>query len=139
MGYSGKPMDVGRNEMNLTLEIRVIEKFFKKEKQDRYIGFVSSDKNRQKFIRELSHLRDLQWNLFDEVSSFNPKQIQRLESNQACYVISEDASVDKTFIAVDKIHELTDSGNAFILVFGEAELLYYEGEPPFNRYMSKSH
>jgi exopolysaccharide biosynthesis protein len=125
--------------MDLPLEIRVIKKFFKKEKQDRYIGFVSSGKNRQKFIRELSHLKDLQWNLFEEVSSFYPKQIQGFKSNQACYVISEDTSVDQTFIAVDEIHELTDSGNAFILVFGAADQMYYEGEPPFNRYMSKKH
>ena len=134
-----RKLTVSRNEMNLPLEIRVIKKFFKKEKQDRYIGFVASEKNRQKFIRELSHLRDLQWNLFDEVNSFEPSQIQGSKSNQGCYVISEDASVDRTFISVSKIHELTDSGNAFIVVFGEAEQLYYEGEPPFKRYMSKRH
>jgi hypothetical protein len=123
--------------MNLPLEIRVIEKFFKKERQDRYIGFISSDKNRQKFIRELSHLRDLQWNLFEEVSSIELGQIENQKFKKCCYVISEDASVDQTFIDFSEINKLTDSGNAFILVFGESEQLYYEGEPPFNRYMSK--
>jgi folylpolyglutamate synthase/dihydropteroate synthase len=123
--------------MNLPLEIRVIEKFFKKEKQDRYITFVSSKKNRKKFIETLSHLKDLQLDLFKEVNTFDPEQIANYNAAQACYVISEDSSLDQTFLAVENINELTDSGNAFILVFGEAEQIYYEGEPPFNRYMSK--
>jgi folylpolyglutamate synthase/dihydropteroate synthase len=128
---------LAKNKMNIPLEIQIIKKFFKKEKQDRYIAFIASMKNRTKFIQTLSHLKDLQWELFKEVNSFDPKQIASNTAAHACYVISEDSSVDQTVLLVDNIKELTDSGNAFILVFGEAEQIYYEGEPPFNRYISK--
>ncbi|MGZ3912041.1 MAG: hypothetical protein ACXVBR_18285 [Flavisolibacter sp.] len=121
------------------MEIRVIEKFFKKEKQGRYITFVSSKRNRSKFIQELSHLKDLQWNLFEEVNSFDLKQITSYTPTQSCYIISEDSSVDQTSVTIGNIDLLTDKGRAFLLVFGEAEQIYYEGEPPFNRYISKKH
>ena len=123
--------------MNVSLEIRVIEKFFKKEKQNRYIAFVSSKKNRKKFIQELSHLNDLQWSLFQELKSFDIQQIDLRLSKGNCYVISEDSSVDQSSIPLADIDKLIDSGKAFILVFGDAEQIYYEGEPPFNRYLSK--
>jgi len=123
--------------VNISLEIRVIEKFIRKEKQSRYISFVSSKKNRKKFIRELPHLKDLEWNLFVEVNSFSPEMINHFDPRQFCYVISEDSSVDGRRINVSESFSLTNSGNAFILVFGEVEEVYYEGEPPFNRYFSK--
>jgi hypothetical protein len=123
--------------VNIAFEIRVIQKFIRKEKQSRYISFVSSKKNRKKFIRELPHLRDLQWNLIGEVKSFEPAMISNNDSVQLCYVISEDNSVDGHTIDMSEVMALSNSGNAFILVFGEAEQVYYEGEPPFNRYFSK--
>jgi hypothetical protein len=123
--------------VNTTLEIRLIEKFIRKEKQERYVSFVSSKKSRKKFIRELPHLTDLQWNLFVEVNSFDPAMIDNYDRGQFCYVVSESTSVDGRTLLLSEATSLTNSGNAFILVFGEAEQVYYEGEPPFNRYFSK--
>jgi hypothetical protein len=123
--------------MNILLEISVIEKFFKKEKQDRYINFISSSKNREKFIQQLCHLKDLKWELFQEVSSFNISDIEKQYSSQLCYVISEEPSVDGTNIALEKVPALTNNGYAMIIVFGDADKIYYEGEPPYNRYLSK--
>jgi hypothetical protein len=123
--------------MNLQLEILAIQKFFRKEKQERFIGFVSSKKNRRKFISLLCHLRDLKWDLFQEVSSFDPDMVGNYTSNQTCYIISEDKSADQSYIPIDKIYSLENEGYAFILIFGEAEQVYYEGEPPDNKYISK--
>lgn len=120
--------------MNKSLEIQVIQKFFQKAKQERYVGFISSEKKRKKFTQNLSHLKDLNWNLLQEVNSFPPTLIRN--SFTSCYVISEDASVDGTIVSADGINSLTNTGQASILVFGEAEQIYYEGEPPFNRYIS---
>ena len=124
-------------EMNLSLEISVIEKFFKKEKRDRYIGFISSRKNRRKFIIELAHLKDLQWDFFKEVNSYSPELLSGKYLSQPCYVISEDASIDQTTVSLEKLPQLTNTGQAMIVVFGEADQIYYQGEPPFNRYISK--
>jgi hypothetical protein len=123
--------------MNVPLEIRVIEKFFKKEKQSRYINFITSEKNRNKFINQLSHLKDLNWELFQEVSSFDLSKVGNEYLSKACYVISEDDTIDGTNIAFEKVSDLMESGYAMIIVFGEADKIYYEGEPPYNRYLSK--
>lgn len=125
-----------RHEMNLPLEIRVIKKFFKKEKQERYIAFVSSGRSRKKLLQQLSHLRDLQWNLFEEVNYFEPGTVAHIDE-QSCYVISDDPSVDQRSISISEANRLCESGEAFILVFGDAERVYYQGEAPFNRYFSK--
>ena len=122
-------------KMNIPLEILVIERFFKKDKRDRYISFISSKKNRKKFIQTLPHLRDLNWDLFNEVSCFDPGLVG--VDSGSCYVISEDASVDQTILSATDIDKFADSGQAFILVFGDARQIYYEGEPPFNRYISQ--
>ncbi|MDP4265362.1 MAG: hypothetical protein Q8941_22740 [Bacteroidota bacterium] len=119
--------------MNTALEIKVIEKFFTKAKHNRYAGFISSTKNRFKFIRELSHLKDLRWELFSGINSFDLSGV----GSRSIYVISEDPGYDGKTITRDQIVLLTDSGYAFILVFGEAEQVYYEGEPPGNRYISE--
>ena len=84
---------------NVELEIKVIKKFIVKAKQDRYIQFVSSPKNRHKFINNLSHPNFFKWDLFDDVKG-NKEQIilQALQNNsvadKTCYVISEDADID---------------------------------------------
>ncbi len=118
------------------IEIQIIKKFFRLEKQQRYINFVSSSKNRKKFIEQLAHLKDLRWDLFTEVSSFNVSLISSQLRNLSCYVISEDPAVDGTLVPLEKISSLTDTGFALILIFGQGDQIYFEGEPPFNRYIS---
>lgn len=123
--------------MDTSLEIQLIKKFFKKEKHERYIGFVSSEKNRKKLIEQLSHLKDLKSELFKEVTGFNLSLISSQLLFPSCYVISEDESVDGTVVSLEKINQITDSGYAMILIFGECNQVYFEGEPPNNRYISK--
>ena len=127
--------------MNIPLEIKVIQKFFRKEKQERYIGFITSGKNRRKFIKELPHLKDLNWEMFIEINSFNeafisPVNKGKNQVGKSCYVISEDPSFDQTTIDINQVNRITGTGYAMIIVFGEADRVYYEGEPPYNRYLS---
>ncbi len=53
-------------EQDVVLEIRVINKFVTETKQNRYIQFISTPKNRNKFIRELAHFGDLNFSLFED-------------------------------------------------------------------------
>ena len=50
-------------QMTIPLEIKMIQRFVSQNKQDRYIQFVSSNKTRHKFIRELPHFNDFNWQL----------------------------------------------------------------------------
>jgi hypothetical protein len=56
-------------KMNTQLEIEVIEKFIKREKQFRYKQFILSIKNRKKFLNELPHFKDFKSKLFEQVKT----------------------------------------------------------------------
>src|SRR5579875_3265631 len=119
---------------NADLEIKVIKKFVDKAKQDRYIQFVSSSKNRHKFISDLSHFNFFKWDLFEAVKG-NEKQtiIQALQKNavadKTCYVISENTNIDtKTLDTKEAISETVGYGMGTILVFGDADMIYFESE-----------
>ena len=128
--------------MDIQLEINVIKKFVIKEKQSRYIQFISSNKTRKKFLNALPHFRDFKWDLFEEIGSdFEIRNrlgtMKSLVSN--CYVISEDSNIDQKSFPVDEAFNMLGGyrDHATILVFGNAEMIYFEGEPPKNRYISK--
>ena len=126
--------------MDTPLEIKVIEKFIQKNKQDRFKQFLQSPKTRKKFTDELHHFKYLKWDLFEELQRDEYGIISRVfnESNRAgCYAISVDKSIDQKFLTLDQALELIDSDRPTILVFGEAERILYEGEPPKNRFLSK--
>jgi len=128
---------------NIELEIKVIKKFINKDKQNRYIQFVSLHKNRHKFISDLSHFNFLNWNLFDDVNGDEGKIIiNALQKNhvdcKSCYVISENVDIDtKTLGAKEAIKETVGSGMGTILVFGDAEMIFYECETMNTRFISK--
>ena len=128
---------------NADLEIKVIKKFVDKTKQDRYIQFVSSSKNRHKFISDLSHFNFFKWDLFEAVKG-NEEQtiIQALQKNavadKTCYVISENTNIDtKTLDTKEAISETVGYGMGTILVFGDADMIYFESETMNTRYISK--
>jgi hypothetical protein len=92
---------------NADLEIKVIKRFVDKAKQDRYIQFVSSTKNRHKFIGDLSHFNFFQWDKFEPVKGIEEQIIiQSLQKNgisdKTCYVISENADIDATTLDIKK-------------------------------------
>jgi hypothetical protein len=128
--------------MNTLLEIELIEKFIRKEKRSRYKQFVSSNKNRKKFIIELSHFKDFRWEMFEEIKTSDRDVIlQRLKlingNKDTCYVISENPAIDQKQLAIEDAISSLGLDMATILIFGQTEMVYYEGEPPNNRYISK--
>jgi hypothetical protein len=128
--------------MNTQLEIEVLEKFVRKEKQSRYKQFISSDKNRRKFVRELSHFKDFKLEMFEEIKGNQGdiilRQLKLIKGDRNnCYVISENAVIDQKQLSIEEAISFLDSDLATILVFGKAEMIYYEGEPPNNKVISK--
>jgi len=128
---------------NADIEIKVIKKFVDKAKQDRYIEFVSSPKNRHKFISDLSHFNFFRWDLFEPVEGIEEQIIlEALQKNgvadKTCYVISENSDIDtKTLDSKQAISETVGYGMGTILVFGDADMIYFESETMNTRYISK--
>ena len=128
---------------NIDLEVKVIKKFIDKTKQDRFIQFISTPKNRNKFIEELAHFNYLKWDLFTVVTRnieqtiIKSLQIHKVPS-ELCYAISEDQDLDtQTLNTLQAIKEIIGRGNGTILVFGDANIIFYEGEGVKSRYISK--
>jgi len=130
-------------QANLTeqeLEILTVRKYTQKEKSDRYAGFVSNPRSRSKFIANLAHLKDLDFRKFRKLDNNEADQVRemarRAEFN-TCYVISENKRIDGRFLDVEKaIHETIGYGMGTLLVFGSAEVVYYEGEEVGDRWIS---
>ena len=128
---------------NLDLEIAVIKKFVDKNKQDRFIQFTSSAKGRHKFINELAHFKFFDWNKFDNIEGDEEQAIlTALQKNKitdkTCYAISENKNLDTKVLNINQaINETVGYGQGTILVFGDAEIIYYESEEMKERYLSK--
>jgi hypothetical protein len=128
---------------NADLEIKVIKRFVDKAKRDRYIQFVSSPKNRHKFVNDLPHCKAFKWDLFDAINGNEQQAIlQALQRNgipcKTCYVISENPKLDtKTLDSKDAISETVGYGMGTILVFGDADMIYFESEETNRRFISQ--
>lgn len=121
-------------------EQNFIKKFVIKDKQERYLGFLSKDKTRCKFTKELSHFKDLNWKLFTEIIG-NAKQLiaSQVKSDKnisTCSVISMNPEYDGKILPVDEAIENAIGIEGTILIFGNAEIVYYEGEAPKKRFIS---
>jgi len=127
---------------NTDLEIKVIERFVVKTKRDRYLTFIKNTKTRDKFLKELSHFKDLRQDLFEELKSDERKKIKeklnRLRNIKDCYLISENSKLDSNRLDIETaLNEIIGHGMGTLIVFGDAEIVYYEGEGPSDRYISK--
>ncbi|GAA3968563.1 hypothetical protein [Hymenobacter antarcticus] len=128
---------------NISLEVKVIKRFVNKSKRDRYIQFVSSEKNRVKFIKDLSHFNFLEPSLFTPVNGIEEDIIltsteKNGVANTTCYVISENKKIDAKFLNTkEAIAATVGHGLGTMLVFGDAEMIFYECETMNIRYISK--
>ena len=128
---------------NVDLEIMVIENFVVKAKRNKYIQFVSSPKNRHKFISDLAHFRNFKWELFLPVTGIEENVIfDTLRKNslpdKTCYIISENTDIDKSTVDIKKaIQDVVGYNMGTILVFGNADIIFYEGESAKTRFISK--
>lgn len=124
------------------LESKVIKRFVVKDKRDRYLNFISKDKTRDKFTFELAHFNDLDFRLFEEVRGDERQiiknKIKVLPKLTDCYLISEDKELDGQRMTVDEaLRKTIGHGMGTLVIFGDAEIVFYEGEGPSNRWISK--
>jgi len=120
----------------------LITKFVIKDKQERYLNFLSKEKTRKKFTNELYHFRDFNWKLFREIHGIETESdvIAKTVSNKkhisTCFVISANSKFDGKVTSVDEAIKNIVGEEGTILIFGDAEIIYYEGEAPNRRFIS---
>ena len=128
--------------MNNHIEQLLIKKFVIKDKQERYLNFLSKEKTRQKFTSELYHFRDFKWNLFREIPGSESEshtivtKVKSIKNISSCYVVSVNSEFEGKVISLEEAVENLVGEEGTILIFGEAEIVYYEGEAPSRRYIS---
>ena len=128
---------------NAELESKVIQRFIVKGKQDRYFQFVNSPKNRKKLIANLAHFRDLEEDAFELVTGIEEDVVRKALAQQGisastCYVISENSRIDTLTLGLSEaMRETVGHQMGTMLVFGNADALYYESETMKIRYISK--
>lgn len=128
--------------MSHQIEKKVIERFIIKAKRDRYYVLINSDKSRKKFTLELAHFRNFQYELFDECKGDERKiildRIKRLGKIKDCYIISESSEYDKKWLDIDiALNSIIGCDMGTIIVFGDADIIYYEPEGLGERLISK--
>src|ERR1700722_946948 len=95
-------------DSNVALEILLIERFFLKQKAERYKDFVAKANTRCKFIAALAHLKDLDYTKFLKVECDPEGHLLEIAKKcrlDVCYVISENRDVDSQYIDIQKAME----------------------------------
>lgn len=124
-------------------EQTMINKFVNKDKQERYLDFMSKDKTRKKFTDELYHFKDFNWKMFREIPGNENERdalfakLSGKKSIKTCQVISANSELDGKAFPIDEAIKNIVGQEATILIFGDAEIVYYEAEPFDGRYISK--
>ncbi|WP_345223663.1 hypothetical protein [Hymenobacter koreensis] len=118
-----------------------IKKYIVREKQERYLAFLSHAQNRRKFIEALYHFTDFKWELMQEIKGPDETHaiVDKLKSYEHiinCSVISTDTNYDGKLLPVREAIQKVVGIEGSILIFGAAEVIYYEGEAPKRRYIS---
>ncbi len=126
---------------DLNIESKVIENFIVKSKRERYLQFIKKEKTRKKFTDELAHFSD-QLELFEEIKTNEwaviDERLKRLGLTGECYVISENKELDGKRMETEKaLTQAIGMGMGTLIVFGNAELVFYEGEGPSDRWIKE--
>jgi hypothetical protein len=122
-------------------EVQIINTFILATKRERYAGFVSSPKNRKKFVRELYHFTD-----FDPDAIVHmPSKFETIEgilnelrargANETCYVISVDNDLDGMTLSLSDAFQRVFAYVEGTIISCGPKLAYYEGEAPNNRFI----
>ena len=114
--------------MNNQIEQLLIKKFVIKDKQERYLNFLSKEKTRKKFTSELYHFRDFKWNLFREIPSSESEsntivtKVKSIKNISSCDVVSVNSEFDGKVISLEEAVENVVGEEGTILIFGEAPI-----------------
>ena len=126
---------------DINIESKVIENYIVKSKRGRYLNFIKKPKTRKKFTDELAHFSS-QLDNFEEIKTnewevINEK-LKRIKSTQDCYVISENSKIDGKRMKINNaLTETIGMGMGTLIVFGNADLVFYEGEGPSDRWIKE--
>lgn len=126
---------------DLNIEAKVIENYIVKSKRERYLNFIKKPKTRKKLTDELAHFSS-QLDNFEEIKTnewevINEK-LKRIKSTQDCYVISENSEIDGKRMKINNaLTETIGMGMGTLIVFGNADLVFYEGEGPSDRWIKE--
>ena len=126
---------------DLNIESKVIENFIVKSKRVRSLQFIKKEQTRKKFTDELAHFSD-QLELFEEIKTnawaVIDERLKRLGLTGECYVISENKELDGKRMETEKaLTQAIGMGMGTLIVFGNAELVFYEGEGPSDRWIKE--
>ncbi|ALJ00706.1 hypothetical protein [Rufibacter tibetensis] len=126
------------------LEAKVIKGFINSTKIERYLGFISNDKTRSKFTKDLSKAGIFQEGMFERINGDEVRAIKErikdLGNTDDCYIISENSIIDSKRYNIETalnkaISPWSDTGT--LIVFGDAEVIYREAEGMHNRWISR--
>jgi len=125
--------------VNIDIETQVIKKFIIKSKQDRYLAFISKEKTRGKFLDKLAHF-SAELKEFDEIENNEYEEIRQrikpLKNIRDCYIMSENRDIDGRRMEIEEaLTETIGYGFGTLIVFGNAEVVYYEGEGKNDRWI----
>lgn len=127
-------------------EQATVKAFVVSGRQERFLSFLSSQKNRRKFTRELAHFRwfdqtfatTLQWKV-DTRLTLSERHAQGIENvcrllrskgaGKNCWAISEDQAVDGQELQLEAaLEQVVGRGMGTILSCIAGKLAYFEGE-----------
>lgn len=124
-------------------ELLLFKAFIIKQRQDRYINLVATDKGRKKLRTYIAHFEDIESKHSTSLHSLKTdlELVDLLKSHGApskCYIIAENSKYDmKTLPLNDAIKQLFNSGIAFFLSCIPGKLAYYESENSSQRLLLK--
>jgi hypothetical protein len=111
-----------------------VRAFIVKERQERYRGFLSTPRHRQKLLRELYHRLAINPSLAVEVHS-RDRTVEKVESRlrakgapSEVYVISPSSDLDQRWLTLTAALEETHAGSAAIVCCTLGELAFYRSE-----------
>ena len=129
--------------MRLDLEQQFIKRFVLRAKQTRYLGFIENPKRRGTFLRMLYHGQDLEKRMFQDLRGASVhesdailKKAHSLKNGDKCYIISVNKELDGQEVSLTEAIKKIVNEEGTLLLFGDGAGAYWQGEPPYNRYLS---
>lgn len=118
-----------------------IKTFIIKDRQERYLSLLTSEKGRKKFLKYLPHniSSELDPGYVKAATGSSNDIYTMLKSKGAakeCYVISELGEIDGQVLGLSEtLNQITGRAMATILICIDSRLAYFEGEEAKDRYI----
>jgi hypothetical protein len=120
----------------------LIRAFIAPERQERYLGLLTSSRGRDKLRARLAHLRDLDQRFVSSPPSDEqtPSRLAALlrarGAPEECVLLAEDAALDgRRLPLAEALSRVVGRGMGAFLSCIPGRLAFYEGEEPGQRYI----